>query len=497
MRTQKPTVLTRLWGLAASSLSGRLFALTLLFVLFSEIFAFAPAVGRLHRSLLENHILSAELAVMPFNESGNPDAPIGSPATPDTAEVQALKRSMLRHADAVAVTIKRQEFRNYYSIGAPPKAGSGDSSAGERTIDLNRTSAFFDAYNALDCLVFGGRRLLYVTAPTHIHGAEEIGVFLDEAPIRDQMVGFLRRVAANILFVSAFTAVLVFASLYHLLVRPMRRIVQSMAAFRKDPEDASRILKPSHGYGEIGQAENELAAMQRDLFGFLRQKARLAALGTAVARIQHDLRNILTTAQLASDRLATSQDPAVKRLTPSLVSAIDRAVGLATHTLQFVRAEESPLELSRFALARLIDEAAQTALGGLTSKPQLRNRIPDGFMLTADREQMFRVILNLVRNAAQAVSNQSDGTIAVSARRQGDSLDIDIEDNGPGIAPTVQDFLFQPFAAKTKTGGTGLGLAIARELTRGHGGELRLLATGGAGTVFRITIPNDKIANSE
>lgn len=493
---------TRFWGLAVASLSGRLFLLTLIFVLVSEVLTFSPAIGRYHRTLLENHILSAELAVMPFNEPGSgpgrrpgsdlPMMSVEGDARPEASAMQALKRSMLSHANAIAVSVKRSDFRNYYSIGQLPRFSDEDISRREHTIDLSRTALTFDTYNGLECLLFGGGRVLYVSAPTHIPGAQEIGVFLDEAPIRAELLQFTKRIVANGLFVSAFTAFLVFASLFLFLVRPMQRIIQSMSAFRQNPEDASRILVPSRHVGEIGQAERELAAMQHDLFGFLRQKTRLAALGTAVARIQHDLRNILATAQLASDRLAMSEDPAVKRLSPSLVTAIDRAVNLATHTLKFVRAEENPPERSRFPLLRLVAEAADSALGaGLANRPQLRLQIPDEVTVNADREQMFRVLLNLLRNAGQAVAEQSDGVLVVSARPAKHALEIDIADNGTGIPEKALSNLFQPFGSKSRTGGTGLGLAIARELVRGHGGDLVLRSTGPTGTLFRITLPEE------
>ena len=135
---------------------------------------------------------------------------------------------------------------------------------------------------------------------------------------------------------------LVFFSLYFIFVRPMRRITHAMISFRDNPEDPSRIISASKRRDEIGITERELGAMQRDIYGFLQQKARLAALGAAVAKIQHDLRNILASAQLASDRLAAVDDPVVQRLAPRLVAAIDRAVSLATNTLRYGRADEKP-----------------------------------------------------------------------------------------------------------------------------------------------------------
>ena len=344
--------------------------------------------------------------------------------------------------------------------------------------------------NGMDCLLSGGARELHIVAPTRIKGAQSIGIVLGEAPLRKLLLVYAKRAVVAALFISGVTAALVFASLYFFLVRPMRRITRAMVEFRENPEDAGRILAASQGAGEIGLAERELAAMQRDLHDSLRQKTRLAALGAAVARIQHDLRNILANAQLASDRLAASEDPVVKRLTPSLVSSIDRAIALATNTLKFGRTQERLPQKEPVALRDLIDEVAQTVLGP-SSRIVLDNRINAGLLADADREQLFRVILNLVRNAAEALEAREAGAvITVSGARAGGSVQIDVADNGSGVPKAVLGKLFEPFASAGRGGGTGLGLAIARDLARGHGGELSLVATGPDGTVFRVILPD-------
>jgi signal transduction histidine kinase len=470
MRVGSSALLKGIWGLVAKSLSGRLLLLTLLYLLASEVLIFVPAIGLYHRELLDDHILSAELAIMPFAEPGGQGLS------------QAFREELLRHADADAVVLKRTYQRDFFQVGAMPWHI-------DRTIDLTADTLFADMVNAVDCLLTPGDRMLQVVAPTRIHDAQSIGIILSEASIRKPLALYARRVIAASLFISGLTAALVFVSLYFFVVRPMRRITHAMAVFHENPEDAGRILSVSRRADEIGVAERELAAMQRDLHGFLRQKARLAALGTAVARIQHDLRNILANAQLASDRLGASEDPVVKRLAPRLVTAIDRAIALATTTLKFGRAEEPAPQRTAFCLRALADEAAQTALDPAPPAIRFDNRIDAGLVVDADREQVFRMILNLVRNAAEACGTNG-GEIAVSAVRHAAKTEIDVADNGPGIPDAVAGKLFQPFVSATRPGGSGLGLAIARDLARGHGGELWLLSTGASGTVFRIILPN-------
>lgn len=468
MRVGSSALLKGIWGLAAQSLSGRLLLLTLLYALASEVLIFVPAIGLYHRELLDDHILSAELAIMPFTEPGGQNLS------------QALREELLKHANADAVVLKRADRRDFFQVGAMPWHI-------DRTIDLTRASFLADMVNAVNSLVRGGSRTLYVIAPTHIHDAESIGIMLGEAPIRDALVLYARRIVGASLFISGLTAALVFASLYVFVVRPMRRITQAMAAFHANPEDADRIHAATLRGDEIGVAERELAAMQRDLHGFLHQKARLAALGTAVARIQHDLRNILANAQLASDRLAESEDPDVKRLAPRLVTAIDRAIGLATTTLQYGRNQEAPPQRSLFCLAALIDESVRDGRLG-TSDIRVQNRVGPDVTVEADREQLFRIVLNLVRNAVDALA-ATGGDIVVWAQRTEAGLEITVADTGAGIPAAVLPKLFEPFVSAGRAGGSGLGLSIARELARGHGGDVELVSTGPKGTIFRIILP--------
>lgn len=460
--------------LVTNSLSGRLLVLTSLFVLTCETLILAPVIGRVHRGLLESHILSAELAVMPFTEPEGQNLSFG------------LRRLLLEHADAMAVSLTLSDRRDFFSADPPDSS----SAAPMLRINITKSSIGKDIFNGFECLFHGGNRTLYIVSGTRIRHAREIGVLVNEAPIRASLIQFTRHYIAVSLLISAISAVLVFASLYLFLVRPMRRITQSMVSFRDNPEDAGRILRPSRAGGEIGTAERELAEMQRDLYGFLHQRARLAALGASVARIQHDLRNILATAQLASDRLIVSEDPAVKKLAPSLIASIDRAVLLASNTLKFSRAAEKPPEKTYFALAVLADEAIAAALSCTRSAPpHCFNHVPPVTEVHADREQMFRALLNLIRNAVEALEGRDDGQITVSILREAGRIAIDIADNGPGLPPGARDKLFQPFALVAKAGGTGLGLAIARELMRGHGGDLLLVSTGANGTCFRIVLP--------
>jgi len=274
----------------------------------------------------------------------------------------------------------------------------------------------------------------------------------------------------------------------------MGDLMRAMINFRKNPEDPSRIVKPSGRRDEIGRAERELAAMQGELYGFLHQKARLAALGAAVAKIQHDLRNILASAQLASDRLAKVDDPIVQRLAPRLVISLDRAISLAANTLKFGRADEHPPERKIVLLAPIVAEVVENnALSEAQSEAiTIRNKVDPNLRIDSDPEQLYRILLNLLRNATQVLSERGSGTVTVSARKNAHEVAIEIADDGPGIPEAVMIRLFQPFMGSGRPGGSGLGLAIARDLARAHGGDVMLVSTSPEGTIFRVVIPGRK-----
>jgi signal transduction histidine kinase len=302
------------------------------------------------------------------------------------------------------------------------------------------------------------------------------------------MVAYSWRILTLSIAISLLTALLVFAALQLMIVRPLRRIADSVVAFRSRPDDASVNLPTSARRDEIGLVQTELSRMQRALRLALAQKTRLAALGTAVSKINHDLRNILASAMVVSDRLDQSQDPEVRHVTPRLLEALDRAARLCSATLNFSRAEAADPNKRRFALGPLLDEVGEAVLGPDPGPIRWRNEVGADLRVLADRDQLHRVLMNLGRNAAEAVA-KTGGLIAITAwQREGRTV-IEMADTGPGIPEGAQTHLFEAFSGSARPGGTGLGLPIAREIMRAHGGDIELAHTGEDGTVFRLILP--------
>lgn len=449
------------------SLSARLLILTIFFVMLSEVLIFLPSVSRFRENWLGARMSAAHLAMLAVD------------AAPDRAVSEMLKSELLGQVGAHVVIIRRADARLVLSGGAPPQV--------DETFYMAEQGPWEKAIDALDVYFQGGDRILRVISPSPADPAISIELVLNEAPLRARMIGYGLNIFWLSLVISFITASLVYLTLHLLLVRPMRRIIGSMAAFSENPEDVRRVITPSGGRDEIGVAEQQLADMQHELRAALTQKAHLAALGTAVAKINHDLRGILSSALLVSDRLEQSDDPAVQRMAPTLVTAIERAVTMCSQTLDYVRGGAAQDSRTRFALHPLVHEIKESVEAPVAGGLIVVNRVIDAFQLFGDRDRIFRILNNLIRNSAEAGAS----TITVSAGLQNGFAEIDLADDGPGLPPMAREKLFQPFEGSARAGGTGLGLAIARELAREHGGDVALVSTDSGGTVFRLTLPLD------
>ncbi len=431
------------------------------------MFIFVPSVARFRIEWLDSRLDDAYLAMLVLD------------ATPDRAVGEVLKMELLSRVGAHVMLVRRGGARLVLSGDTPPPVAE--------SFFLAREGPWEQIADALAVLVRTGDRVIRVLSPVPGDPGIVIELVLDEAPLRAEMIEYGWRIFLLSLVISFVTGTLVYFALHWLLVMPMRRITAAMVSFRSNPEDARRIVTPSGRRDEIGTAERELAEMQRGLRAALTQKAHLAALGTAVAKINHDLRGILSSALLVSDRLEGSDDPTVRRLAPTLVDAIERAAALCGKTLDYAGRDQPAPERTRFPLQPLVGEIKTALEAAGDGELRVNNRVIDGFDAVGDRDQIYRVLNNLARNAMEAGAK----TITVGARHREGFCEIDVVDDGPGLPPRARDKLFRPFEGSARAGGTGLGLAISRELARAHGGDLVLLSTGAGGTGFRVRLPLD------
>ena len=449
-------------------LSAKLLVLTVAFVMLSEILIFAPSISRFRKVYLEDHISKAQLATLAIE------------SMPKSLVSDALKEQLLSHSDSYGIILKSPERK----ILAISKNMPGDI---DLTIDLKESRFPVWISDAFAVLVQDKNRILRVIGTSPKNPKITVEVILDEAPMRQAMYAYAGRILNLSLVISFLTAGLVYLSLHLLLVRPMGRITESMTAFRADPEKSVPSIPSSSRTDEIGTAQRELAVMQDKVRAALLQKTRLATLGAAVAKINHDLRNSLSTAVLVSDRLAKIEDPEVKAVTPRLYDAIGRAVVLCSQTLSYVANPKPVLDPTLFHLHELVAEA------GAEVQPLLpeilgfswKNAVPFDLDVVADRGQLFRVFSNLGLNALHAGSTQ----VEVKAEHSDGKILIDFCDNGPGISEAAQEQMFEPFTGSSGRTGTGLGLTIARDIMLAHGGSIALAHSGDDGTIFRLELP--------
>ncbi|MCL3882088.1 HAMP domain-containing sensor histidine kinase [Marivita sp. GX14005] len=453
-----------------NSLSGRFLILTVIFVMLAEVLIFLPSVARFREDFLLNRLERAQLASLALLADDMIDS--------------ELEEELLLNAGVFNVVLRRDEVRQLVLSSPIP----GEVSA---TFDLRDATSVDLITDAIKRLASPRPEVIRVIGHPFREGGELIEITLDSADLRAAMVDYGLRILLLSAVISIVTAGLLFLAVRGLLVKPIKRVVNHIQSYAQAPEDARRVIQPSASVTELREAEEALQSLQTQLTQALKQKERMAQLGGAVARVSHDLRNILTSAQLFTDRIETSQDPAVQRMAPKLVGSIRRAVSLCESTLAFGRAEEPAPTLLQINLAELVSDVLDSerlAIGDYDLS--LSEDVPGAMMVRADPEQMYRVLSNLVRNARQAITGSGRaGEINISATASDEAVCIDVIDTGPGLPAKAREHLFQPFQGGARKGGSGLGLAIAEELIRGHGGTLELLRTDETGTAFRIRLP--------
>ena len=453
-----------------SSLSGRFLILTVAYVMLAEALIFVPSVAQFRKDYLLDRLERAQIASLALLAEEDIN--------------QGLEQELLTNAGVYNVVLQRDDVRELV-LSSPMREPIST------TFDIRDVSTPVLIFDALHAIFDRRDRILRVIGTPSEEAGQQIEITLPSAPMRRELLTYGRNILGISVLISLITGALLFFAMNRLIVGPVRRLSTTMDDYARAPEDARRVIDPRSGVLEICEAEQALKMMQLELTANLRHKERLATIGEGVAKINHDMRNILTSAQLFSDRMESSEDPTVKRLYPKLVRAISRAVRLCEATLRFSSTNEPKPTISRISLAQAVADVFEAERLVAASTPiQFTNHVEDTLYLHADPEQLYRILLNLVRNARQAITTQDrPGEIRIYASESDHVCKINVSDTGPGIAKASQAHLFTPFQGGTSGEGWGLGLSIAAELVHGHAGKLKLLSTGVEGTIFQITLP--------
>jgi signal transduction histidine kinase len=462
-------------------LSTKLLLLTILFVLLAEVLIFIPSIANFRLRWLEEKLGTAA-TISGVLMQGNP-----------ASLPRAAQDDVLMSIGAKAIAVRDGDISRLLVVAdMPPQV--------DEHIDLANTGPLAAMRDALDTALFGGDRMLRVFGKVGDND-KQFELVIPDKKLRGAMLIYSRNVAFLSLLISLITAALVFWAINWIMIRPVRDMTRSMLAFSEAPDDPGRVILPEDRGDEIGVAERELADMQTRLQKTLAEQKHLADLGLAVSKINHDMRNILASAQLMSDRLALVKDPSVQSFAPKLVRTLDRAVAYTEGVLAYGRTQEAAPTRRLLRLRQLVDDVhgllGIDPAGGI----EFDNAVDTAFEVDADSDQLFRVLSNLCRNAVEAMAADREAALvrrlAVSSERTGSVCRIFVTDTGPGLPQKARENLFTAFRGSARSGGTGLGLAIAHELVRAHGGALELVESIGGRTVFAITIPDQPVRLDE
>ncbi len=476
--TQTPALPPPLKPARGRGLATRMLLLTIFFVLVAQVVIYVPRLSVYRENFLRDRLSAASTAALVLT------------AMPEGQMPRGLEAKLLDSVNARTIALKTRDERRLLAVAETPPV-VGDS------FDLRDPTVIEGIVGAYRTLTAPDGSILQLIGAAPMNGAF-LEITLDQAPIKAAMWRFSQTFLAISLTVSAIVASSLWGAIWLMVLRPVRRLTSNIMAFGERPQDAARIIKPSGRSDEIGGAEQALASMQGSLAQELGQKKRLAELGMAVAQINHDLRNMLAAAQLISDRLATIPDPLAQRLAPRLVATLDRAIAFCQATLTYSGGPESPPLRQRFALSALIDQAMEGTRVEHAETIQFDVDIPIDLEIIADPDHILRVIENLTRNAAQALTHSGPSAgqtaaIRYEARRDGPVVLIEVSDTGPGVPPNLAERIFEPFHMSTRRGGSGLGLAIAADLVARNNGTIALapprLDQGHSGARFQIRLP--------
>ncbi len=459
-------------GHRLGGLSGKLLLLTIVFVMLAEVFIYVPSVANYRNNWLHDRLTTAGVAASVLNET-NTIAP-------------RLQEELLRTTGAVAISLDLGSRRSLIAMSEVPPTV-------DFVVDMGDSSPISAIVESFRTLAYSGDGLMRVVGEGQMGYVERVDIVLPVKLLQADMLAFSGRILALSLVISIITASLVYISLRALFVRPLQRLTESMDRFVEEPEDPTRVISVSGRQDELGDAEVRLAAMQEALSRALHQKQRLADLGLAVSKINHDLRNLLASAQLFLERLEHVPDPTVNRLAPKILATLDRAVSYTQAVMSYGKAQEEAPQRRLLELRRVGDDVSDVLGLAENSVVSFENRVPEGLEVDADPEQIFRVLLNLCRNSLQALETEKEPTlvrrIVLEGHREGSVTLITVSDTGPGIPGNIKKALFKAFHSGSKQGGIGLGLAIAAELLKAHGGSITLDESK-AGACFCIELPD-------
>lgn len=301
-----------------------------------------------------------------------------------------------------------------------------------------------------------------------------------------------RRFAQILLAAASAAAIAAVALVLARATRRERRLERLGTALAALAEGRVDVAVGPAGRGVLGRIARMIEETSRQM---ARDRRRLAALRDlsgwqeAARRHAHEMRTPLTAARLELERLrTTAREPAVAVAVDDALQELERLRGFIHGFTSFARLPRP--QLREEELGALLAEIAATFAGAWPGLELVTATPPEPVRTPVDRDLLRQVIVNLCDNAAQAMAPRGGRVVLAVAADPPHRVAIDVADDGPGVAPEIQDRLFEPYVTTRAVGeGMGLGLAISRKILLDHGGDLELRATSSLGTTFRLTLP--------
>ena len=459
--------------LGRSRLSEKVILLTIVFVMLAEAVIFVPSVAAFRQDWLQERATDAGLIAQAIQ------------GVPNYEGSEALSKTFME-TSGVEMVAAETDGMSELILGMPP-----EDMVILHTYDLRDQPRLPGIIPALSTLLMDRGGCLRVIADSPVAGQSSIEYIVPVSALREDMWAYFRNIFALSIIIALITGTLIYLALRGLIVRPVTQLAGELARFREDPLTQQNFGRASNRDDEIGDLQREFRTMKREVRASFAQRDRLATLGLAVAKINHDLRNILNAAQLVSDRIAMDPDERIQKMGARLERVIDRGIRICQETLDYTKKQEGVVEREPIRIASFLGEIAADVLGEFEGL-RFVNRIPTRTTVLADPDKTYRLFHNLFRNAGQAMDKMEDDKprqLSVEANPAGDSVTVTVSDTGPGLPQKTLDNLFTPFASASGAGSTGLGLSISHDLAKAQGGTLSLAKSDPEGTTFRVVLP--------
>ncbi len=361
------------------------------------------------------------------------------------------------------------------------------------TINLMEDSLLSKLFSGPACIISRNSDTMRLIGQPELNDYA-VDMTVPERPICMDVRRFARDLFVLSIWLCVIAATLLFVTANFNLAAPILRLTRAITGFDTSSRDRAQIVQPTSRVREIYEAETSLRDMQERVIVAMEQRDKLVTLGESVSKIQHDLRNMLSTATLTADRLEFSEDPKVRQSAPRLKRALDRAVALSSQTVEYGALGSRPTNIKEIDLNATIQEIIDDEKSLCKDLPyRWIFSSPKGLKARTDEEYFTRVYRNLLRNARQILDEGQGDNIITRVSVLENGISVQIEDDGPGMSEKARANLFKPYTGSSRKGGSGLGLALSHELSILMGAELRMIKSDSSGTIFEIFLPKNPL----